>query len=409
MKYLYEDAPSSILKNSKNKFVDFELTIAEVLEQIKNGTHKDLVNAARLHGKKENNVLYTAIKNIIPTWTPSANFNFAKEKCNIKELTGFYYLDIDEQDCTVEQLKQFDFIYAAWKSVSNLGYGIIIKCDNLTTNNYLPVWNEFNEIFKEKGLLLDSKAKGFSRQCVFSYDPDIYINRNATIYHIDHNNYIKGSKKNKKQIVNTPPEIALTDDEKLAILFNDVPWIPMKEKIVLRKTLNDYEGKDFIFKKEGIDCRNVWINKEIKVGNRNISLTNICTGLLYNNPDIDYEILLKYMITVNQNNCVIPLEVKEVNNIVNNLFEQHKKNELIIQTKKKYTFFDPSCSLTIKEKISIGAKNGAIVRKERRLAQLQFIYAELKTNYNNVTQQLLADNAECSIETVKRYWKDIIK
>lgn len=399
MKYLYEEAHVSFLENSRNKYIKRpEILVREALTMIKEGAFKTQVNSARLIGKDKDPDSYTALKNKIPTWTPSANFHRTKEKKNIKNLTGFYYLDIDKNKVDPERLKQFDFVYAFWTSVSNLGYGIIVKCTNLTTQNYLKVWDEFDKIFQNENLFLDPLAKGYSRQCVFSYDPNIYINPDATIFDCG---YV--SVKKKPQTL----EIQLTKEEKLAMMFDEIPWLQDSRRIKLKKVLDDYEGKDFIFKREGIDTRNVFINKVINLGCRNVTLSSIVKGIIYNNPEVDFPRLLKYMLNVNQNHCIPALPEDEVYNICSTIFNQKVSGELVIDTKKKYTFFSPDSLLTVKEKLSIGAKNAAIVRKEKRLSELQFIYNELKLNYPKVTQQLLADNSGVSIETVKRYWKNL--
>jgi hypothetical protein len=402
MSYLYEEAHVSFLENSRNKSVKNEIKVKDALQMIKEGAFKHQVNSARKIDKAVDLTSYTAVKNTIPTWTPSANFHHTKEKKNLKSLTGLYYLDIDKQSVDPDKLKSMDIIYAFWSSVSNNGYGLLIKCNYLTPDNYLKVWNEFDAIFQNENLFLDKYAKGFSRQCVFSFDPNIYINENSIIYNCN----IPLPKPKAKKIKDyVPLEIELTEEEKLAKLFDNIPWVSDKKRIQLRKILDDYEGKNYIFKKEGLDTRNVWINPEIKEGHRNATLSDITIGVIYNNPEIDIDKLRKYILSINNNNCKPPLITDEVSTLVNSIYLRNVRKELVIDTKKKYTFFNPDVEMSVKEKISIGAKNAAIVRKEKRLAQLQFLYNELKLNYPKVTQKLLSDNSGVSIETIKRYWK----
>ena len=166
----------SKFESAKTPEVKQVLSIEEVLQIIKNGDdYLHIINTARLYGK--GSALYDNLKtNSLPTFRFNFHFNGSAKNQNIISPTGLIYLDVDGSD----YIPQSYYIFASWKSLSNTGYGILVKVDNLTLTNYSDVYNQLSEIL---GLGSDAGARKATQQTVLSYDENLYHNPNSTIFH----------------------------------------------------------------------------------------------------------------------------------------------------------------------------------------------------------------------------------
>ena len=160
-------------KNVKTPKVTNELTVDDVLLMIKNGYCKEKVMAARKLDKS--NPLFKKIKENTPTWSPNACFHHRRGSSDIKELSNVIYIDIDEE-ISFKLINNVPYIYAAWKSFSGNGYGLLFKYHNLTINNFKNAWLFASELCEAYGVTVDKQTSDITRQNIISSDPDIYIN-----------------------------------------------------------------------------------------------------------------------------------------------------------------------------------------------------------------------------------------
>ena len=173
---LYNMRKISIFQNIKNPNAIGVDTIDGVLQCIKNGHTKEKVELARGYGRGTHE--YGLIKAQILTFTPNAYFYPTRKKENLNELSGFIYLDFDNY-YEKGRITEAPFIYACWKSVSDKGYGALAIVDSLSVSNFNNAWQYLYHYFKNKGLEVDTLTKDITRQNIISYDPSIYINKNA--------------------------------------------------------------------------------------------------------------------------------------------------------------------------------------------------------------------------------------
>lgn len=164
---------TNIFQNMKNRNVNSICTIKEVMEFIKSGQFKEEIETARSFGK--GHPIFEMIKSTTPTFTPNGTFNEIRKVDHLNGLNGLIYLDIDHPIDT-EKLNGIPFIYSYWKSISGKGYGLLVKTEGLTINNFKTSWTYLNDYFLDIGIHIDPNTKDISRQCVISYDPDICIN-----------------------------------------------------------------------------------------------------------------------------------------------------------------------------------------------------------------------------------------
>jgi hypothetical protein len=154
----------STFQNISSKKVYKDITVNQGLDLIQSGKFKSEVNKARQYERKSKE--YIDIKSKIPCITWASLIEEERNLNNVKELSGFIYLDFDNQDVEVDE-----YTYAQWKSLSGQGCGKLIKVDNLTKENFKSTL-EF---------LLDNydtadKLNDMCRLNILSSDKDLYYN-----------------------------------------------------------------------------------------------------------------------------------------------------------------------------------------------------------------------------------------
>ncbi|MCA9381592.1 hypothetical protein KC678_04970, partial [Candidatus Dojkabacteria bacterium] len=178
--------------NIKSSEVEAKIGIDEVFKIIKEGDSKlEFIKLARNYEKGSEN--YDSIKtSIIPTFRFNFLFEGKASNKNITEATGLIFIDIDNLD----ELPDSDFIYAKWKSISLTGYGVLVKVDGLTQNNFNNIYDEISKLL---GVSSDSGARKPTQQTVQSFDPDIYINHDSRVYNCANSKKVPFPIKQKKE------------------------------------------------------------------------------------------------------------------------------------------------------------------------------------------------------------------
>ena len=202
-----------------------------VLGTIKNGDDRlPLIQWVRTKNKGSEEYNDFKKKNF-PTFRFNFIFKDYAKNSNITVPTGLIYLDADNLD----EVPKSPYVLAAWKSLSNTGFGILAKVDNLTQTNYKQVYNQLSEFI---GINSDSGARKASQQTIQSYDPNLYHNPNSLVFHFTENEKVSPatiSEKGKKCIGTNDTLDNWNED---AIRFNNInsyftdntPYIIFKEK-----------------------------------------------------------------------------------------------------------------------------------------------------------------------------------
>lgn len=162
--------------------------IDAVLKAIKSGKYKEKVELIR----KSEDDKRRELKAQLPCVCFSGEFTngVQKEKNGVvytsyrddrslKAHSGFVPIDIDDCDpvSKIEELKQYPFIFALWKSASGKGVHGLVKIGdpNRHSDHYRALLDKISG--------LDSTAQNPSRVLFVSYDPDIYINFNCDTFY----------------------------------------------------------------------------------------------------------------------------------------------------------------------------------------------------------------------------------
>lgn len=153
-------------------------TVNSVLEKIRSGgMHKNTILTMRTMDKAGLN----AEKRKLPVICFGGTFS-ARNKASLTNASGLMVLDFDHVEKmqeTRDKLCSLPYMYSVFTSPSGSGLKALVHIPKVKDDAEFKSY--FNGIFsKVPGI--DPSGKDISRACFFSYDPDIYINPNATIF-----------------------------------------------------------------------------------------------------------------------------------------------------------------------------------------------------------------------------------
>jgi hypothetical protein len=388
----------SLCENIKKSQITGYDTISGILEKIQKGETQLLTEHARSYGK--HSVEYNKIKCQVPTFTPNASFNYKRELSQVKELSGFIYLDMDEFS-DMDYLKQDNHIYSCWRSFSGVGIGALVQVSGITIQNFKQYWSNISDYFNHLGIRIDKQTGDITRQNVISYDPDIHVNKESIPFEI------KSIKEQESQEINHF-EYTLANMSSTALFNGFEENYNELTSITYSTSLTDYMGLDYIVIEEGKEFRSCFLPKEIKDGHRHKWIVGYTVSVLFNNPTLSMEKLYTNVLYSNNTHCFPPLPSSEIMSIVKWYHNTHTNGKLNYHPKIKKIWFNPYSDIPrIDKRKIIGTETGKL-RRIATIKKLKSIYSELSLSNEKVTQKLVAYTSKLSIGTVKRYWAEII-
>jgi hypothetical protein len=164
--------------------------VSHWLDRIKNGAVKEQITLVRSKlDKKEKDIE----KGKLSAVTFGGQFT-QRSKTKLKEHSGLLILDFDKLDTFDEvvelktKLSNSNYVFACWVSPSGNGLKCLVKIpkvkdNDLYANYYDAVYDHFiwvNETYGKE--IIDKSGKDISRLCFESYDPDIYVNLNSSVW-----------------------------------------------------------------------------------------------------------------------------------------------------------------------------------------------------------------------------------
>lgn len=175
----------SIFKNF-NEVVENQ-KIIEVLNDIKTGKYINVITYLRKSLAESKMEAYERAKKSLPAFTPSASFKGGRKLEFVTAYTQIVVLDIDklttEQLDTAKQLsKETPYTFASFISPSGNGLKIFVRV-NSSQENHKEAFITLQKFYEEfLSLPIDKSGKDVTRLCFVSYDTDLYLNENATVY-----------------------------------------------------------------------------------------------------------------------------------------------------------------------------------------------------------------------------------
>ena len=165
-------------KQSDTMTLQEALTKAATIQD-KQAELRTLTDKAEMQKYKRNN---------FPAIAPSVTFNSdGTTKDNVKQVNSIVCIDVDGQDnnyMSTNRMKEIvsKIPYVVYAQESCSGKGIFCFVQVSDTNQFKGHFNALSEEFKANGLVIDEQCSDINRKRFIAYDPNPYINRNATIY-----------------------------------------------------------------------------------------------------------------------------------------------------------------------------------------------------------------------------------
>ena len=232
----------TIFQNIKSIEAPFHRALGVVLDRIKDGTSKEIINNIRSERSKE---VRQELKKNLPAICFSGEFTKRNDHSLVQH-SGIICLDFDgyeskkELQAEKERMMKDKYVLSVFISPSGNGIKVLVKIP-FDVENHVNYFNSLENYFASPNF--DKTSKNLSRVCYESYDPLIYINEDSELWdRIDEPEY--------KEVVtkSDAPTIPITDENKIVEILTK--WwtkkYPMLEgqrnhnAYVLASAFNDY-------------------------------------------------------------------------------------------------------------------------------------------------------------------------
>jgi hypothetical protein len=166
----------------KSSDVPYIYSLDKTLDRIKVGKSKELIEKIRLAQTKDER---NELKKKLPSILFAGEFSERSKKGLIKH-SGFMIIDFDKFEnmdllwAHYRLLKENPHIYTLFISPSGDGIKGLVKIPQCNAKDHSRYFSQFQKEFEYE--YFDMSNSDVSRVCFESYDPDIYINKEATIY-----------------------------------------------------------------------------------------------------------------------------------------------------------------------------------------------------------------------------------
>jgi hypothetical protein len=175
----------TIFKNF-NEVVEHK-SLSTILDEIKTGKYKHAIIYLRKSLSEKKQEAYDKAKKSLPAFTPSAKFVGGRKLEFLAEYSNCIILDIDKLSKNDLQnashlANQNEFTYASFISPSGNGLKILVKINSDKANHkdaFLLVQAHYESILK---LEIDKSGKDVTRLCFYSFDENLYLNENASVF-----------------------------------------------------------------------------------------------------------------------------------------------------------------------------------------------------------------------------------
>ena len=175
----------TIFKNF-NEVVEHK-TIPMILDEIKTGKYKHAIVYLRKSLSENKMEAYEKAKKSLPAFTPSGKFIGGRKMNFLEEYSNIIILDIDklqpEQLAKVNHsARQCEFTDACFISPSGNGLKILVKVSSTKAEHketFLAIQDHYEKLLN---LEIDKSGKDITRLCFYSWDENLFINENATVF-----------------------------------------------------------------------------------------------------------------------------------------------------------------------------------------------------------------------------------
>lgn len=373
----------NIFKNGTNPNVVSSLEINDIIKIIKEGD-QNLQKIISLREMGKSNPFFDELKiNNIPTFRFNFTFNSRANNENVISPTGFIFIDVD---AVIRIDTSNQNIFACWKSISGTGYGILVKVENLTVDNFKETYHSIGILL---GITPDSNACKATQQTIQSFDPDLYLNEDSITFNAIH-------KKENPTIISEKTTIS-------------APILYGNNKLRFNNISDHFEGKEskdfLVFSDEKIKICAPFIPQFIEKGKRNSTMFLLLSQYIQLNQFAAESFLIACANTINKS--MVPcLTTTEIKKIINSVLKKNDEATLTqILNKERRILFNPSIELTMKEKQKIVGQEMGKLKTEKTLSEIYKVVEGWDfDNLGKITQDKVATQLSKGVKTIKRNW-----
>lgn len=334
-------------------------SIEEALDFIR-GNRPDLEKVAELRTYEKGSAAFKNLKTQMPCvmW----NFQSAGRRSiqYATESTGFLYFDIDN----VEQLNlNRDYVFASWKSISETGFGLLIRVEGVDKNNFKFC---YDDVTSALGIKYDKGTNDLTRLNILSLDKDLYYNPNCEVFDFT------GVELLEESFEENTGENSQPIDQN--IFSKSGEWSDRLPLLRMSNIEEKMAEKQFKFDENGVcdlmddklGYTEVYIPGRITEGSRNYQLLAIAIKLVVLNPSATSPQIIAFLNSINKLVCTVPKTDSEIKHIVETVFKD--KNKLYLKSNKTKRFFFNNPDLSLSEKRSLVMtyvnRHRAVIRRE---------------------------------------------
>ena len=375
-----------------------ETSFKDVINAIKAGHFSLYVEAARRAGKGTKE--YERIKARVPAFTPHGCFKGAKNS-DLESLSGFIYIDIDNQVINMEALKTIPSLYACWRSISGQGYSLLFRSVGYAKE-------ELNEVIlaiaTKYNIPHDKNATSLNRAVCISSDADLFFNPDAVPFlYCKGNNEEQPFSQGPLDKNNSTPETKKKKPSKSKRIFvplQDIPVALTAEPYVFA------EDEIYHIFPEPILVKEELFRMPIRKGNRykTLSITAAKLIAIYSERGFSKEQAYNEFLTFNKFCQPDPLEAWEMQRIFSTTMEKFEAGKLMVPCIFRYGAINPNMPEEVKNQAP--ALIRAEVARRKTMGLIEKAIMQLQEEGVKITQVNVAALTGMSRCTIQRYWKE---
>jgi hypothetical protein len=203
------------------------------LDEIRTGKYKPGIIYLRKSLSENKTEAYNKAKKSLPAFTPSGKFIGGRKLEFLADYSSCIILDIDKLTASKLQnaknlAAQSEFTYACFISPSGNGLKILVKITSDKANHkeaFLLVQAHYESNLK---LEIDKSGKDVTRLCFYSWDENLYLNENASVFATEIKEAVIANEVKQSQTNNQQP----TTDNREAIYNHCVNFTEKKVQFV---------------------------------------------------------------------------------------------------------------------------------------------------------------------------------
>lgn len=225
-----KDILVSVFPHVRVKDKPEHLPLVEILESIRKGTPEVKRRIERIRKEKDNQSRNDLKMKLLNVFTPTGTFGRMEDK-GLLQSSGAICIDLDHiQDLKTEKerLMSIPYVWCIFKSPSSDGLKVFVLHTLQDSSKHKDLYYHLGDVLGVKGrtdLKFDMSCSNISHACFWSYDPELWLNKNAQVFDMDWT----------ALPVYKPQSKGKTTDGVVAALSNNTAPIPLTSLGEIRK------------------------------------------------------------------------------------------------------------------------------------------------------------------------------